>query len=356
MDVLKLVLISSFCTLLSLRAGAYPGDLDLESVTDETPKSESKGAEKAAEKTAAADPEKVQSAKNSGSSSTSSSPSTAELAAHEAKEYENTLCHSTREYIDTLKFLRGTKVIIVTENTARMIADKVSKSCDGGSERFAKILTLLKTVGLSDLKSLEVALDFSSRPLEVQKNFIEIFNRAFLAEFFDYDYRTAASLAFELSKNYKGDAKQVREDFIELVRFCKADDKLDLPARLCAEYAIKLARLTQFHPDGVRASFHKLFGRLRDDRTFAMDIRTALEISYNILRFGPRATDNFFAAYDYAISEPGLSMSHGAAVEFSLRMASRSFKGSQPPLAPDPQAPYRFEPQPVMIRGPAGIR
>ncbi len=41
---------------------------------------------------------------------------------------------------------------------------------------------------------------------------------------------------------------QVREDFIELVRFCKADDKLDLPARLCAEYAIKLARLTQFHP------------------------------------------------------------------------------------------------------------
>ena len=237
----------------------------------------------------------------------------------------------------------------MTENTARLIAEKVSKSCDGGTERFVKVLTLLKTVGLSDTKSMEMALDFSSRPTEVQNNFLVIFTRGFLAEFFDYDYRTAAALAFELSKDYKGDPKQVRDDFIELVRFCKSGDKLDLPTRLCAEYTVKLARLTQFHPKGIREAFYKLYGKFRDDQKFNLDIRTALELSYNILKYGPRAPDNFFAAYDFATDEKGLALAHGAGIEFSMRMAARSFKGSEPPLPPGVF-------NPVVVRNAASVR
>lgn len=336
---------------------AYPGDLDLEKITDEKPVgsqspdgSKPAEAQKEAQENLAKEEAKLKEAKIADKEKAKAEEKEKiDLAKRAKEEFERTLCSSTQEYINTLKFLRSTQVILVTENTARLIADKVSKSCDGGSERFAKVLTLLKTVGLSDTKSLEIALDFSSRPVEVQKNFLEIFTRGFLAEFFDYDYRTAASLAFELSKDYKGDPAQVREDFIELVRFCKADDKLDLPARLCAEYTIKLARLTQFHPKGVRSSFYKLYERFRDDRTFALDIRNSLELSYNILKYGPRAADNFFAAYDFAVREDGLNLTQGASIEFSLRMASRSFKGSEPPLVPNLN-------EPVLLRSPASVR
>ncbi len=353
----KAFFILSGLLLVTPMAFAYPGDLELEKITDEPQVgSQAPDGSKPAEAQALAQENlKKEEAKVAEAKAVDREKAKTEekekkdLAKKAAEQFERTLCHSTQEYIDTLKFMRATQVILVTEHTARLIADKVSRACDGGADRFGKVLTLLKTVGLSDTKALEMALDFSSRPIEVQKNFMEIFTKTFLGEFFDYDYRTAASLAFELSKDYRGDPVQVREDFIELVRFCKADDKLDLPARLCAEYSIKLARLTQFHPKGVRSSFYKLYERFRDDRTFAMDIRNSLELSYNILKHGPRAADNFFAAYDFAVSEAGLNLTQSASIEFSLRMASRSFKGNEPPLVPNLN-------NPIVVRNAASVR
>lgn len=353
--VILRVLLSFFFVLGAVKVQAYPGDLTLEEVSDEIAAPGTKPGEKPSEEQKSAQEKALeQQAKAEGPEKSYSEKMAEEKAKADAVKkssdnYERTLCHSTKEYVETLKFLRATRVIIVTENTARMIADRVSRACDGATERFSKILALLKGVGLSDRKSVEMALDFSSRPLDVQKNFLEIFTKSFLTEFFDHDYAMAVALAYELSKDYKGDPAQVREDFLELVRFCKDDKKLDLPTRLCAEYTIKLARLTQFHPKGVRASFYKLYERLRDDRTFAMDIRGALELSYNILKFGPRATDNFFIGYDFAVAKDGLDMSHASAVEFGLRMAGRSYLGVEPPLVPNPNEP----PPAVMIRAPA---
>lgn len=255
------------------------------------------------------------------------------------------LCHSTDEYTKTLKFLRQNKTILFPENTSRLISEKVAKGCNGASERFAQVLVLLKSVGLSDRKSLEMALEFSTQPPEVQKNFTAIFTRAFLGEFFDYDYAIAAKLAYELSKDYHGDATQAREDFIELVRFCKDGKNLDLPTRLCAEFTVKLARLSQYHPKGVRDQFYRLFKDLRNKPDFAFDIKTALEVSYNVLRHGPTAPDNFFSGYAYATSKEGLSYDRHQALAFALRMADRSHLGEHPPLVPPltavaPDAPH----------------
>jgi hypothetical protein len=162
-------------------------------------------------------------------------PSEHELA---VTAQEKSLCHSTEEYIKTLKFLRVTKEFQFPESTSRQIAEKVSRGCDGAADRFSQVLLLLKAVGLSDRRGLEMALEFSSQPPDVQKNFSEIFTRSFLAEFFDYDYATAARLAYELSKNYKGEPAQVREDFLELVHYCKDGKTLDLPTKLCAELTV----------------------------------------------------------------------------------------------------------------------
>lgn len=252
-----------------------------------------------------------------------------------AKEQEKSLCHSTQEFVHALKFLRATKEIVVTENSARLIAEKVSRGCDGAAERFAKVILLMKNVGLSDHKAVVLAIDFSTQSRDVQKNFLEIFTRVFLGEFFDYDYPTAYRLAIDLSKNYKGEPSQVRDDFIELTRFCKDGKTLDLPGKLCADYTVRLARLSQYHPSGIRKAFYDTFKALRDKKDFAFDMKTSLETTYNILKNGPRAADNFFTAYRYGMQKDGLDLSKGEALGFALRMVDRSSVGTEgPPIIP----------------------
>lgn len=253
-----------------------------------------------------------------------------QLIAKQAKS----LCHSTDEYIRTLTFLRTTKDIIVPEKTARMVAEKVSKGCDGAADRFEKILMLMKNSGFSDPKSLETALQFSTYSPDVQRNFSEIFGRAFLAEFFDFDHTTAITLALELSRDYKGEPAHVREDFLMLAKLCKDGKTIDLPARTCAEYAIKVAKLSQLFPEGIRPHFQMLYKKLREDRDFGLDVKSALELTYNILRSGPRAPDNFMNAYAYAMKEKGLGLGRNEALAFAVRMANRSYIGDEPPYIP----------------------
>lgn len=250
------------------------------------------------------------------------------------EQQKRQLCGSTEEFIKTLQFLHTTKDVTFAEDASRKIAEVVSAGCDGAATRFAKVITLLKTVGLSDRKALEMSLEFAAQPPDVQKNFSEIFSQTFLKEFFDYEYPLAAALAYELSRDYHGDPLQVRDDFIDLVRFCKDGKNLDLPMKMCAEYTVKLARLTQYHPQGIREPFKTLFKALRTKPEFSLDVKKALEISYNVLQGGPRASENFFAAYAFANKKDGLDYNRQQSMAFALRMASRSHLGEHPPVVP----------------------
>lgn len=249
-------------------------------------------------------------------------------------EQKKKSCDSTAEYIKMLSFLRSNSEFVVTETAARQISDKISKHCNGASDRFAKTLILLKKIGVSDRKSLEMAFEFAALPEYVQTNFAEIFTKSFLTEFFDYDFSTALNLAFELSKNYKGDPRQVREDFLELVRFCKDGQKLDLPTQLCAEYTIRLARLSQYYERGVREPFYRVYKTLRDREDFSLDIKTSLDLTYNILKGGPKAADNFFSGYEYATKKDGLGYAQDKAMKFAMKMARRSHMGPEPVVIP----------------------
>ncbi len=127
----------------------------------------------------------------------------------EREQASKLLCHSTAEYIKTLKFLRSTHDFSFREKPSRMIADEVSRGCDGAAKRFSQVLLLLKSVGLSEKRSLEMALEFAHTNPEVQKNFVEIFTRAYLAEFLDYEYPRALRIAMDLSRDYKGDPRSL---------------------------------------------------------------------------------------------------------------------------------------------------
>ena len=242
------------------------------------------------------------------------------------------LCNSTEEYIKALKFLRESKEITFREDAARKIADQVANGCNGAADRFAQVLLLLKAIGISERRCLEMALEFSTFTPEVQKNFVEIFSRSFLAEFFDYEYGKAMRLAYDLSKNYKGDPVQAREDFIELVRFCKDSKKLDLPVNFCAEYVVKIAGLSQYYLTGVRTPFYTLLTELRQKKELSLDLKTSLEMIYHILKNGPTAPKNFYDAFNFATSESGLGMDKKTALNFAVSLAYRSHVGDEPPI------------------------
>ena len=250
------------------------------------------------------------------------------------EEQKKQSCESTGEYVKALTFMRSNQELVVTETAARQIADRISKGCTGAADRFAKTLTLLKKIGVSDRRSLEMAFEFSRLPDYVQTNFNEIFTQSFLSEFLDHDFTTALALAYELSKDYKGDPHQVRKDFVDLVRFCKDGQQLDLPTQLCTEYTIKLARLSQYYDSGVREPFYKVYGSLRNNEEHSLDVKTSLETAYLILRGGPKAIDNFFSAFDYASKKEGLAYAQDRALQFALRMARRSHKGKEPVVIP----------------------
>lgn len=250
--------------------------------------------------------------------------------ASERKRAKEKLCDSTEVFIKTLKFLRETKDFHFNEAANRKIAEQVSKGCNGAAERFSQVLILLKTVGLTEKKSLEVALEFVFSPPEVQKNFIEVFSHAFLAEFFDYEFPKAMKLALELSQDYQGDPTILRTDFISMIQYCKDKKGLDLPLSKCAEYAVLVAKLSQYFEAGVAKEFISLYEALRFRKDMSFDVKKAMELTPRILQNGPKAKENFFAAYKFAVKE--FEYDRKAAVQFALELADRSYVGEKPPV------------------------
>ncbi len=255
------------------------------------------------------------------------------------KDAKSKLCSATDEYIKTLKFLRKTKEFTFREEISRSIAEQVSKGCDGAAERFAQVLLLLKTVGFSERKSLQQALDFAKESPDTQKNFVEIFSKSYLTEFFDYEYPRAIQLALDLSRDYKGDPALARADFISLVKFCKDTSNLDLPMSFCAEYAERVAKLSQYFTTGVEKPFFALFKDLREKKEFSLDVKTALIFSHDILQHGPKSAQNFFDAYQFAVKDHELTKT--PALELALKIASRSHVDATPPIMqfPMPKTP-----------------
>lgn len=250
--------------------------------------------------------------------------------ANQRRVAKTKLCDSTDAYIKTIKFIRTNKDFHFNEEAARKIAAQVSKGCTGAAERFSQVLVLLKTVGLTEKKSLEIALEFVFSSPDVQKNFIEVFTKSFLAEFFDYEFPKAMKLALELSRDYEGNPETLRQDFISLVKYCKDKKGLDLPLSQCAAYAVPVAKLSQFHEKGVSQEFISLYEHLRFNKDFSFDVKKAMEVTPRILQSGPKAKQNFFSAYEFASKD--LEYDRTKSLAFALDLSDRSYVGEKPPI------------------------
>jgi hypothetical protein len=247
-------------------------------------------------------------------------------------------CEPLNEYQEAMTFFRNEKnEINPSEARARQLAAQISKGCNGAARRFVKTFLFLSKSGVDHPRAIEYAMMFTDTDDETVESFFEFFKKTYLGEYFDLDYSTALKMSFELSRLYKGNRKNAREDFLEISRFCLSKEGLNLPVSQCAELALKVAVWSQYYPDGVRTDFFKLYRVLREDRRFGVSVRTALRIINEVLPFGPSASSNFLKSYEYAIDPSGLSSGGMAAIRFAVMMAKNSVKNWPPPIYTPPK-------------------
>jgi len=239
-------------------------------------------------------------------------------------------CKATEEYIKTLEFLRKEEVI--PENEARQIARKVSEGCGGASERFIKAYLMMQKSGVSLQKSVDVGLALTKEDPLTVRNFHEIFEKMYLGEYLDVNFKSSFEIAFELSRNFKGNLEMARKDFNEFSKFCMDHKKVGLSVTQCAKLAVSFARLSQYYPRGVFSEFKTIYELLREDKRFGVGLKEGLELSEQILQNGPAAKLNFIQAYNYATTKSGMNLTGREALTFALGMARLSHAGETPPI------------------------
>ncbi len=249
-------------------------------------------------------------------------------------------CDPIKEYKESLNFFRKEKGDInPSEARARNLAFEIAKGCAGAAKRFVKVFLLLKKSGVDQTRAIVYSLEFAQSDDETVENFFELFKKTYLGEYFDLDYSSALRISFELSKMYKGNRKQAREDFLAISKFCMDKDGLNLPVSNCAELSVAMSQLSQYFPEGVRHDFFKLYKSLREDRRFGVSVLTAIRIIHEILPYGPTAPNTFLKSYEFAIDPEGLASGGAAAIKFAVQMTKNSTKNGSPPIYTPPKFP-----------------
>lgn len=237
---------------------------------------------------------------------------------------KNKACESFKEFQTAYEGLMKDGDLALGEEKAARLSLQISKGCNGSANRFFKAYEMMKKTGVALTKAVEVGLDFAVLDDERLKNFNEVFAKMYLESVLDFDFATAYKVSFQLSRDYEGKAKDVREDFIKLVKFCTNNDKAALPLRQCAELALKIVDHTPKFPGGLYDSFEKFYTFLRSDKRMGLSVIDSLNLVPKVFAYGPKAPENFQAAMEYALSSDKITIDHANAMNLALRLAKQS--------------------------------
>jgi hypothetical protein len=243
-------------------------------------------------------------------------------------------CESFKEFQAAYEgFLKDTDLALNEEKAARL-ALQVSEGCNGSERRFRKAYEMMKKTGVALTKAVEIGLEFAKLDDERLKNFNEVFAKMYLEDIFNFDFPTAYKVSFALSRDYEGKAKDVREDFIKLVKFCTANDKVALPLKKCAEFALVLVEYSSKFPGGLFSEFESFYTFLRTDKRMGLSILESLNLVSKIFAYGPKASENFRKGIEYSLSSSKLTIDHKNAVNLAMRLAEQTLPPKSPEGAP----------------------
>lgn len=240
----------------------------------------------------------------------------------EAKvESATSTCNFSKEYITTLEYLREQKNFSIPEQESRKIAEKVSLlGCTSSAQRFIRITSLLSKAGLPTREAIQFGLDFSKRKDAEVQTFSLVFKQAFLEDSLDLDVSTSIHMASQLSLEFNGDTRNVREDFIHLLNFCLDEKSLNLPRPQCGAFAVRVAHLGEKFEGKISRPFIELFDFLRSSSGPQLVTGQALSLAEQLITGGRASYDNFTQAFKYGTAKQGLNLPIQEAVDFAKKM------------------------------------
>jgi hypothetical protein len=235
-------------------------------------------------------------------------------------------CESTKEYVTTVQFLRDKKDFGLNNAGILKIADEISLGCNGASQRFIKVTTLLTKVGIDTKSSLETAKKFAAKGDSFVKAFITIFKQTYSSSELDLDALSAMKISTKLSVEFDGTVEHAVSDFNELATFCKNRKEMDLPLPHCAQMATRVTRLGQKYDTPIATPFIKLVKFLEESKKGPEQPKSqVIKIAEKVIANGPIASENFINAYKYAVKKDGLGISDKDAIAFGIKMSKRSY-------------------------------
>jgi hypothetical protein len=241
------------------------------------------------------------------------------------KEYKEQ-CLAAREYITTVGFLREHKDFALNEKQIRTLADKVSLGCTDASKRFVLVTKLLVKTGLDSKSALQLASKLSAKTKKEIKTFTYIFKRSYLKEFLDLDIKTSIDIAYKLADKFDGNHGNSQRTFNQVLRLCNHRGELDMPNRACAQLAARVAKSGEDFKRPLGDGFKKLFKYLTQRKGPNLATFKAIKIAEDVMKNGPKSSQNFIKAYQFAIAKKGLNVSRDQSISFAQKIALRTVK------------------------------
>jgi hypothetical protein len=233
-------------------------------------------------------------------------------------------CESALEFKQAFEFFTQEKELDFTEPQAIKAAINVSKNCTGAFERFSKIFIMLKKAGVDLNRVYEVSLEYSSFDDERARNFLVLFQKLFLENYLNLDFSTAYKLSHQLSKDYKGDPIKLRDDFVNIVKFCNSEKEFLLDKKTCTSLALNLTQYTEMFPKGVYQDFYETLKYTQDHKRLGLNIKDSLALMVRLMSKGPKASTNFRKIISYSLDGEKLKLNEAQSFQLAVLVADFS--------------------------------
>jgi hypothetical protein len=250
------------------------------------------------------------------------------------KEYMQE-CTSSKEFITSYEYLKEEKNLRVPVHIAKKVAQKVALGCSGAAHRFISTTKIMAEVGVPGRVNLKLGMKMAQSEEVVWKSFISIFRYAYLEDGLDLSLKSSLKMAATLSIKLKGDHYKVREDFKELVSFCRSSEKISLLIGSCGKMAAEVASLGDKYEGDMSEAFVEAFEFLTESsRGPRLSLFDGIKAAQKVMLSGPMAAQNLEQAYRYASSKKGLGFNNKQSLEFAYKLVSLSQKKLEARMKP----------------------
>lgn len=237
----------------------------------------------------------------------------------------NNKCQPLQEFKSTREFLQKFKIIDLSETQEIRWSLEVTKGCQGASQRFQRVFSVLEKSGLDIKKTFDLSVKFAELTDSQTDTFITAFKGLFLENKYDFTFYEAFEISQQFAFAPADQQPRIKSDFEKILEFCLDQNAADLPLPTCREYSMRLMKISaQFGSQALYPEFSKIIQFLSTKSGLQYPVLKNLDLAAQILEQGPYAADSFIEAYAFSQSKSGLQLNTSQSFKFALEISKNS--------------------------------